>query len=71
MWQLIKSNGERHSENGRKCGGDEGDRECITDLLGPELGWKDWLWWVEEGGRSGMQNTKLWGIRGGYRRFVG
>lgn len=39
------------------------------DLLGLELGLKGWLWWVEEGG--GMQDTKLWVIRGGYRRFVG
>lgn len=53
------------------CGDDEGDRECITDLLGLELGLKDWLWWVEEGGRKGMQDTKLWVIRGGYRHFVG
>ena len=71
MWQLIKSDRERHSENGRTCEDDEGDGECITDLLGLELGSKGWLWWVEEGGRNGTQDTKLWVIRGGYRRFVG
>lgn len=53
------------------CEDDEGGRGCITDLVGLELGSKDWLWWVEEGGRNGMQDTKLWVIRGGYRRFVG